>query len=353
MSPSVKIYVLATIIAMIAFAVSCKKSPDDGNGSNNGGNGMVEMTPYEWISPYGFDDIVIPEDNKLYVERIALGKQLFYDNRLSNNGESCNTCHVQSMGFAAEGLSDFDHGQAKMPLMNLAWHKNFMWSGRVSGTLEHVMEVELTKRFSTDINKINAIADYRDKFRKYYGVNEISVQDLSKALAQFMRILVSKNTKYEKALIGQAQFTFEEMKGREIFFNEKGDCFHCHVHFLTTDDLLHNNGLDSIYTKEIDKGYFNVSGNPSDLGKFRTPNLRNVALRTSYMHDGRFKTLEEVIEFYDHQSHRGIPNIDPNMVKSNHEYGLGLTEEEKRYLVAFLKTFTDTVMVNEPMFRQD
>lgn len=137
--------------------------------------------------------------------------------------------------------------------------------------------------------------------------------------------------------------------GMRIFFSEKGDCFHCHTAMITTDGQMHNTGLDSIYAKEMDKGYYNVTKNPNDLGKFRTPNLRNVALRKFYMHDGRFTTLEEVVDFYNSGVKR-VSNIDPIMTKEGKENGLNLNTVEKQQLVAFLKTLTDETFITDTAF---
>lgn len=343
-------YILLVIVGLMIVETSCKHDPQYAIDVNTD-TGLVAMTPYTWVNPPHFPYAEIPADNQLYKERIALGKKLYFDTRLSNNGESCNTCHLQNHGFSMPGTSAFDNGLTALPLVNLAWYKNFMWSGRIVGTLEDVMHAEVTKRFNTDIPKINAIAEYRTMFKQYYGVDNITPQDLSKALAQYMRVLVSRDTKYEKNFLGVQPLTKNEQAGRDIFFSEKGDCFHCHVAILTSDNMMHNNGLDSLYAKTIDKGFYNVTGDPKDLGKFRTPNLRNVALKTDFMHDGRFKTLEEVINFYDHQVHIGVSNIDPVMVKPGKEDGLNLNEQEKMQLLAFLKTLTDSVMINSPDFK--
>jgi cytochrome c peroxidase len=349
-----KTYFIALAVGLFSTAISCKKPTDDSNGGGGTtGCQQVEMTPYTWVNPVRFPIADIPADNVMYVERINLGKKLFYDARLSNNGESCETCHKQSMGFSASDVSTFDKGLQKMPLVNLAWYKNFMWSGRIVGTLEDVMYAELTKRFSTDFTKINAIQEYKDLFCKYYGTDNITPELMAKPLAQFMRVLVSKKNKYDLYLLGEGKLTYNEEEGSKIFFSEKGDCMHCHVQLLTTDNAFHNNGLDSLYAKDIDKGRFNATGNPADLGVFRTPNLRNVALRTEFMHDGRFKTLEEVVNFYDHQVHIGVKNIDPVMVKpAKLNGGLHLTEIEKQQLIAFLKALTDEEFINNPEFKQ-
>jgi cytochrome c peroxidase len=351
MSPVKTIQMLLAIIVVIAAVSSCKKEPVNNN-NNDGNNDTVVMTPYEFILPTHFPAISIPEDNKLYAERIQLGKQLFFDTRLSNDGKSCESCHKQEYGFSIpEPQHGFDKGHTSLPLINLAWNKNFMWNGRLVGTLEDVMMTELTVRFGTDIAKINAITEYRTMFKNFYGVNEITHQDMAKALAQYMRVLVSRDTKYDRYVKGQIMLSPMEEEGRRIFFTEKGDCFHCHTNLLATDNLMHNNGLDSVYAKDIDLGYFNVTGNPNDKGKFRTPNLRNVALRTHYMHDGRFTTLEQVVDFYNTGVNK-VPSVDPLMTKDNRDdvFGLGLNEVEKRQLVAFLKTLTDSTMITDNAF---
>ncbi len=331
---------------------SCKKdtiTPSDGGGGGDD-TAMVEMTPFQIPVPAFYPEMQpVPADNKMYLERVLLGRMLFFDSRLSNNGESCNTCHKSEYGFSVNGTSAFDKGLTALPLINLAWYKVFMWNGRIIGTLEDVMESEINNRFKTDIAKINTIAEYRDQFKKYYGVSVIDDKVMAKALAQYMRALVSKNTKYEKSVLGFEKLTTEEEEGRKIFFTEKGDCFHCHVAVITTDNTFHNNGLDSLYAKEIDKGYYNVTHNESDLGKFRTPNLRNVALRTNYMHDGRFTSLLEVVNFYDHGVHK-VSNVDPIMLKPAKINGLHLTELEKQQLIAFLKTLTDATMIADTLF---
>ncbi len=343
---------LAAVLAVLTVYTSCKKDPPAGGGNGGGTDtGMVAMTAYTIPTPVRFPEPEpIPEDNKMYVERIYLGRMLFYDNRLSNNGESCNTCHAQSQGFAIDGVSQFDKGLTALPLVNLAWYKNFMWSGRIQGSLEDVMLAEITKRFNTDLDKINAIGEYRKMFKDYYGVQTITSEDLARALAQFMRSIVSRNTKFDRYILGSAQLTPLEQAGERLFFSESGDCFHCHVMLITTDNSLRVNGLDSVYKNEIDNGYYNVSKNPADYGKFRTPNLRNIALKHNFMHDGRFKTLREVVEFYNSDVHRGVPNIDPVMVKPIHMNGLQLDSMQIESIVAFLGTFTDEDMIKDTAY---
>lgn len=335
-------YALCLLISLPA----CKKDKDNSNVNPTPPptDTPVTMTPYSLPYPAFFPEAFIPEDNKLYKERIALGRMLYYDARLSNDGRACASCHLQSYGFTTPAMVN---NMPVLPHVNLAWYTNYMWDGSQKGTVEDLMLFEVKDFFGTDLNKINGIEEYRTLFKKYYGSSEITYKNLSYALAQFIRTLISSNTKYDRYLKGQATFTDDEYYGMRIFFTEKGDCFHCHINPIMTDNLFHNTGLDSPYVEEVDKGYFNVTKNPADMGKFRTPNLRNVALRTRFMHDGRFSTLEEVVEFYNNGVHR-VNTLDPIMTKPGKENGLRLTESDKRQLVAFLHTLTDSTFITDP-----
>ncbi len=335
------------VVTMLSLSVfSCKSdqaNKDDNPEPEPPVDTSIVLTPYEIIPPAHFPEMAIPADNQPYVERIKLGRMLYYDPVLSNDGRACASCHHQSKGFTIDGMVG---GMPVLPHVNLGWSNKFMWNGSEQGTLEDVMHFEVASFFGTDLNKINQDTAYRRLFRKHFGVNYITYKELSYALAQFVRTMISRDSKYDRYISGQAQLEYNEMKGRNIFFSEKGDCFHCHINPVMTDNDLHNTGLDSIYSKEIDKGYFNVTGKISDLGKFRTPNLRNVALRKNFMHDGRFKSLEEVVEFYN-SGVRRVDNLDPIMTKPGKEKGLNLTPEEKFQLVSFLKTLTDEQFLND------
>lgn len=335
---------LAVVATCIVLAVSCKKESTPPTVTPQ--DTTYKLTPYEIVMPAHFPEMYIPEDNKPYVERIELGRMLYYDNILSNDGRACASCHFQSHGFTIPGMVN------NMPVLshvNLAWHGKFMWDGSKSGTLEDVMLFETQEFFATNLEKINNSEKYRKLFKQYFGVDYITHHEIAYALAQFTRTMISKDSKYDRYMKGAERLTYNEEMGMRIFFSEKGDCFHCHTAMITTDGQMHNTGLDSIYTKEMDKGYYNVTQNPNDLGKFRTPNLRNVALRKFYMHDGRFTTLEEVVEFYNSGVNR-VSNIDPIMTKEGKENGLNLNAVEKQQLVAFLKTLTDETFITDTSF---
>ena len=148
---------------------------------------------------------------------------------------------------------------------------------------------------------------------------------------------------------GEVELSALELRGQLLFNSELGDCFHCHSTPLTTDLLFHNNGIDSVF-EDFDKGLYNVTGSESDIGLFKTPSLRNVEMTAPYMHDGRFQTLEEVVEHYNSGVKRS-PTLDPLMTKENRKNGLNLSTYDKAALVAFLKTLTDESYLNDPKYK--
>ena len=193
------------------------------------------------------------------------------------------------------------------------------------------------------ISKLQADATYPADFRKAHS-DGITPETLAKSLEQFLLTLISQDSKFDRAARKRDELTEEEKLGLNLFVTEHdparglrgADCFHCHGGTLFTDNLFHNNGLE---LDPSDTGRMEVSGNPADRGKFKTPSLRNIALTAPYMHDGRFATLEEVIEHYN-SGVRRTDTLDPNLGK-HPAAGLGLSASEKKALVAFLRTLTD------------
>lgn len=328
----------AFIFALILFAAmmlffSCSKE-DDHNGAN------YSPTPYSIQIPPHFPIPEIPENNKTTVEGVRLGRMLYYDNLLHPSGSmACATCHLQSFGFCTPTNN-------VMPHTNLIYSSNFLWNGKVSGTLEDIMKFEVEEFFQADMNKFKDHSQYPRLFYEAFGNITPTSENAAKALAQFFRVMISGDSRFDKIIRHQTVPTLEEATGMNLFFTEKGDCFHCHSMPLTSDYQMHNIGLDSVFVG-VNAGHFNISGNAADKGKFRTPTLRNVALQSSYMHDGRFTTLEEVIQFYN-SGVKPSPSLDPIMTKPGKENGLGLTAYQVQCLVAFLNTMTDTVFTNNP-----
>lgn len=316
---------------------------------------VYDPTPYILESPNGFPDLIIPEDNPMTVEGIELGRQLFYDPILSaDNTQSCGSCHNPAFSFTdngkrfSEGIDKIKGNRNSMPVMNIGWMTSLFWDGRSPNMEDQALQpvinpIEMHQSWPEAAKKLNEHPSYPDMFFNAFGVRQIDSSLVAKAIAQFERTLISSNSKWDRYLRGETPLTQSESRGFEIFFTEKGDCFHCHSTILYTDNLFHNNGLDSTYT---DIGHADFTKNPLDVGKFKTPSLRNITLTGPYMHDGRFNTLEEVIEFYSHNL-VWSPTIDPLMKKVS-QGGVNLTEQEKMNLLAFIKTLTDTTFTNNP-----
>lgn len=295
------------------------------------------LTPYVINSPAYFPQLIIPDNNPLTVEGIELGRKLYYDPILSNNGQSCSNCHSQANAFTSSTVNS-------MPHMNLAWNNKFLWNGSKEGALENVMMFEVDEFFNTDINKLNNHTIYPSLFKQVFKVDNITSQEVAYALAQFIRTQISADSKFDKYLRYETMLTSSEIKGFILYNTEKGDCFHCHSLGLFNDNNFHNIGLDSIFAG-VNLGRYNVTQDPHDIGKFKTPSLRNVELTAPYMHDGRFATLEEVVEHYN-SGVKNSPSLDPILTKQNHLFGLELSMQEKADLIAFLKTLTDTSFIN-------
>ncbi|MBL7889797.1 MAG: c-type cytochrome [Bacteroidia bacterium] len=325
----------AVIFSIIVAVFSCKKE-------SNIETLEIEqntLTPYNLVAPSYFPQISIPADNLLTVEGIALGRKLYYDTILSNTGLSCSSCHTQAASFTNPIINSMAH-------VNLGWSNKFLWNGSVEGRLEDAMLFEVEDFFNTDINKLNSNMEYRSLFKKIFKTDAVTTQQIAYALAQFIRTQISSNSKFDRYLRYETMLSSSEINGFVIYNSEKGDCFHCHSLGLFNDNQFHNIGLDSIFVG-VNKGRYNVTQDPDDLGKFKTPTLRNVELTAPYMHDGRFASLEDVVEHYN----SGVnltATLDPILTKPNHQFGLQLTVQEKQDLIAFLKTLTDTAFVNNP-----
>ncbi|SHK85074.1 cytochrome-c peroxidase [Hymenobacter psychrotolerans] len=343
-------------------------------------------TPYTLEIPSQLPKgVVIPANNQLTVEGIDLGRKLFYETRLSrNNAMSCGSCHQQSKAFTdgralAVGVDGIAHQRNTMSLVNLLWEPTLNWDGAAT-TLETQARtpienpVELHQSLATGVSKLQQTDMYPPLFARAFGSSTITEENVLKALAQFQRTLISSNTRYEQSLLGQTRLNDDERAGRLLFFNHPGEggnsnarggsCDHCHngnnftftnATFATVGGTAEfvNNGLDMTFA---DPGRFGITGRPSDKGLFRVPTLRNIALTAPYMHDGRFQTLEEVVDHYNEHIQRNSPNVNPILLLSNpgpagsNSTTLNLTATEKRQLVAFLKTLTDSTFIQDKRF---
>ena len=304
-------------------------------------------TPYIIETPFGFPDMIVPDNNPTTIEGVFLGDKLFHDKILSGDeSQSCSSCHKKEFGFSdenrfSEGIDGLLGDRSASTIINAGWNTSNFWDGRAI-TLEDqafgpvVNPIEMHDTWENVENKLNANEEYLQLFKEAFNINYIDSTHVVMAIAQFERTLVSVNSKFDRYLQGIEQLTPSELSGYAIFNSEKGDCFHCHGTQLFMDNNFHNNGLDTEPFTDI--GLANVTNIPSDYGKFKTPTLRNIEFTAPYMHDGRFSTLEEVVEHYNSG---GIysSTIDPNMKKVG--IGLQLTEQEKADLVAYLKSLSD------------
>jgi cytochrome c peroxidase len=305
---------------------------------------------------------VIPIENPQTVEGIALGKQLFFDPILSgDNSQACADCHAPENAFSdsdrfSEGIDGTLGNRNSMPLFNLAWNydEKFFWDGNTF-SLEHQVFVPVTDPTEmasiwTEVEqKLQQHQDYPNLFKKAFGTSKIDSILITKAIAQFERTLISSNSKFDKFLLGEVTLTPEEQNGFNVFMDEtRGDCFHCHgsdKNPLWTDNIFHNNGLDETFT---DFGLGSVTGDPADNGKFKSPSLRNLAFTAPYMHDGRFATLEEVINHYS-EGLKNSSTIDPLMKKVS-QGGVGLSAQDKADLKTFLLSLSDYEFINNSAF---
>jgi cytochrome c peroxidase len=309
--------------------------------------------------PPHFPPTVFPQDNPLTEAGIALGKRLFHDTRLSiNNSQSCASCHARTAAFSdprrfSLGAEGAEGTRNAMPLFNLAWKPAFFWDGRSPTLRDQVLRpIQDPLEMHEDLTRVvTKLADLAPDFETAFGTPEITADRLARALEQHLLTLISSRSKMDHTTTGQKALTEQERQGFELFFTEsdpahgiKGaDCFHCHGGAHFTNNLFLNNGLEND-AGLVDAGLGRVTGKATDAGKFMVPSLRNVALTAPYMHDGRFSTLEEVIDHYDHGLKRSV-TLDPNLAKHLRYKGLGLSVEDKAALVAFLKTLTDEEFV--------
>lgn len=302
-------------------------------------------------APSGFPALVAPDDNVPTAERVALGRDLFYDERLSSTeAVSCASCHLQAHAFAdpnphSLGVEGREGTRNAPGLINEAWGKSFFWDGR-EATLEQqaVKPIENPLEMAMTLGDVAARlardADSVRKFERAYAAPP-SAETIPKALASFVRSLISSESRYDAFLGGNENALSEaERRGEQLFSGERGECFHCHVGYNLTSQGYRNNG---VLLGDPDSGRFEITGKPLDRGKFKTPTLRNVGVTAPYMHDGSLATLEAVVDQYD-AGGRGHENTDP-LIKP-----LGLSDDEKADLVAFLNALTDEAFLTNPAF---
>jgi cytochrome c peroxidase len=349
---------LVFLIAMLVLFSACTKDKV----------GYIP-TPYTLDVPSHFPSMPIPADNPMTEEGVELGRYLFYEKRLSGNGMmSCATCHGATTSFSdsakySTGIDGIQGNRNAMALVNLGWDSFFFWDGRATTLEQQILEpvpnpIEMHLAWPEAIKKLKSDTYYRNQFYKAFGAVDFNETHVAKAIAQFIRTMISGKSKFDvmykiennlplSSWDQSAQITNEEWAGYDLFKSLNGaDCFHCHNGPLMRVAKFSNNGLDAVFS---DFGRNLVTNNPSDLGKFKVPTLRNIALSAPYMHDGRFKNLDEVIEHYSSGIHMS-PTIDP-LIEFANQGGVQLDAQEKQLLKTFLLTLTDFNFVNNPSFQ--
>ena len=340
------------------FFLSCSGSDDRMN---------YVPTPVNLEIPPLFNSLLlppsVPTDNPQTIEGIALGRKLFYEPLLSNDGtQACANCHLAEKSFSdpnrfSTGITGEMGTRNAMPIVNLAWNfqNRFLWDGGAYSLEDQVDDpienpIEMNNTWPNVVATLQATSEYPDLFEQAFGTTTITREFVAKAIAQFERTLISGNSRFDQYLLGDNNaITAQEINGFNVFMDEnRGDCFHCHgneFNPLWTNNAFHNNGLDASFE---DLGLGGVTGDPLDYGKFKSPTLRNLAYTAPYMHDGRFATLDEVINHYS----EGLVysnTIDP-LMKNIAEGGAQLTDSDKADLKAFLLSLSEPGFTTNPAF---
>ena len=321
--------------------------------------------PYDLVVPDNFPTMEIPLDNPLTVAGVELGRHLFYDPILSvDSSMSCSICHLQASGFTdnlavSPGVDGIEGRRSAMSLIDVGFHTNgFFWDG---GTATLEMQallpvedpIELHDTWPNVVSKFQRHKEYPVMFRSAFGidhVDDITKELAAKALAQFERSVVSSGqSKYDRVVNGLDVFTDQELVGHNIFFDIEPDasrhaeCGHCHNAPLFTINDFANNGIDNTDANLLDEGRAEITDFDLDLGEFKIPTLRNIFFTAPYMHDGRFATVDEVIDHYITGGHPAR-NLDPVMRE------LMLNADDRAALIAFIKTLEDPQVLSDPRY---
>lgn len=318
-----------------------------------------QPTPYPWKKPANFPDPVYNfSKNPLTLEGVALGRALFYDDLLSVNGTvSCAFCHQQGAAFAhtdhalSHGINDKIGTRNNLGLQNMAFYSTFFWDGGVSdldllpiAPIEN--PVEMGHSMPNLLASVRQSPKYRPMFQSAFGTDSVTSERFLKALSQFMLTMVSANSRYDKYIRKEAggSLTADELAGATVFQQK---CSSCHAGELFTDQSFRSNGLSRV-ANQPDEGRYGITLRPDDKYKFKVPSLRNVERTPPYMHDGRFQTLNEVLNHYA-GGLQDVPELDP-VLRIGGKPGVLLTNTEKKQIIAFLSTLTDLDYISDRRF---
>ena len=344
---------------------------------------------YRWNIPEDIPSPLVPADNPISDVKVELGRWLFYDVRLSVNGTmSCSNCHFQRIAFTdararALGATGESHPRGSMSLVNTAYNARLTWANHLLDRLEvqaltpmfgeNPVEMGMAGREAEIVELLRTDSRYREYFPEVFSMDEdpFSVLNTVRAIASFVRSIVSFDSPYDRFLQGdRAALTESEIRGMTLFFSEQTECFHCHGGFNFTDSSthanaliesvgFHNNGLYNIGEHggypEGNTGLHDLTGKPRDMGRFKAPTLRNIAMTAPYMHDGSIATLDGVLEHYmqggriiDEGPHAGDGSRNP--YKSVFVREFELTKSEREDLLAFLRALTDRTVLTDPVY---
>ena len=352
----IEVFILLLVIALF---VACSQDEDT----------KVIYDPTLYVLEYGhFPNPNLPVDNLPTNAGVELGRMLFYEKALSRDQSmACADCHQQKDMFSdirqfSLGVDQLPGKRQAMPIFNIAWHKNGMfWDGRSPGAREQALKpiqdpLEMHETLENAVAKLQAKPVYKDQFVRAFGDDVITPERMGLAIEQFEFTIVSNHSKFDHFMQGGITLTESEERGRVLFFREfdpflgqkGGECFHCHGGFNFTNDQFMNNGLDTD-GEMTDLGRFMVTNDPADKARFKVPSLRNIALTPPYMHDGRFATLEDVIEHYA-TGVKPSSTVDELLFHNTEPGGLQLSFQDKADLVAFLKTLTDEGLLTNDLF---
>lgn len=339
-------------VLFLFLFLSCTSDKDDTEYQN---------IPIEYQVPSNFPPLAYNmADNPLTEKGFELGKKIFYDGRLASDGVvSCGFCHIQEDAFTHHGHT-FSHGvgdgvgvRNAPPIQNMAYQTQFFWDGAA----DHIEllsmapisnELEMNGNIIDIINMMKNDSAYKKLYKQAFTNGEINSENMLKALAQFMTVLTSSNSRFDKYRRNESggTLTAQELAGYAVF-NQK--CASCHATDIFTDNSFRNNGLP-INPSINDKGRYRVTGLDEDKYKFKVPSLRNIEKTAPYMHDGRFYTLEAVLDHYD-SGVTQTQNLDASLNNSG-TLGIPLSSIEKAQLIAFLKTLTDNEFLSNPKFAE-
>jgi cytochrome c peroxidase len=374
----------AALAAALAVLAGCGGGGTELRETRGSAGGWV------WPLPPTFPEPKVPADNPMSAAKVELGRFLFYDARLSGNGsQACAGCHHQDKAFTdgraqAIGSTGEVHPRSSQHLANVAYNATLTWANPSLVTLERQMETPLFGESPVEmgVNDGNkdavlqrlrddtTVARYGERFAEAFPAEAepLGWGNVVKAIAAFQRTLVSGTSRYDQWLAGSTTLSAAELRGMQLFFGEKAECFHCHGSFNFNDQIVHagsrlvetpfsNTGLYNIggtgAFPEPNRGVFELTARPTDMGRFRAPSLRNVEVTAPYMHDGTVATLEEVLRFYaaggrNLTSGPHVGDGRSNPFKSDLVSRIDLSEQEQADIVAFLKSLTDHAFLTEP-----